>query len=180
MLDGMMRKVIDAPLNRAGRWLAGRGVTADAVTLAGLGFGLIAAALLAFGAAGALVALPLMVGRIADGLDGAVARARGNTDFGGFLDITCDFAFYGAIPLAFALRDPAANAVLMEIGAANARYALRYWMNNPRADDPTDSDVRMHAVAALARVSAAGGPRRARRAQSRSSRRAREQFERAW
>ena len=123
MLDGMMRKVIDAPLNRAGRWLAGRGVTADAVTLAGLGFGLIAAALLAFGAAGALVALPLMVGRIADGLDGAVARARGNTDFGGFLDITCDFAFYGAIPLAFALRDPAAN------GLAAAFLLFSFYVN---------------------------------------------------
>jgi small-conductance mechanosensitive channel/CRP-like cAMP-binding protein len=49
------------------------------------------------------------------------------------------------------LRDPAPSAVLMAIGSSNARYALRYWMSNPRADDPTDSQVRVHAVAALAR-----------------------------
>jgi phosphatidylglycerophosphate synthase len=45
---------------------------------------------------------------LADGLDGAVARARGKSDFGGYLDIAADFAFYGAIPLAFVLRDPVA------------------------------------------------------------------------
>ena len=48
--------------------------------------------------------------RLADGLDGAIARAGQKTDFGGYLDIEADFLFYGAIPLAFALRDPA-NAV---------------------------------------------------------------------
>jgi phosphatidylglycerophosphate synthase len=51
------------------------------------------------------------VSRICDGLDGAVARATRRTDRGGFIDIVFDFAFYGAIPLAFALRDPSQNAV---------------------------------------------------------------------
>ncbi|OYX19883.1 MAG: phosphatidylglycerophosphate synthase, partial [Rhodobacterales bacterium 32-66-9] len=36
MLDGLMRGVIDAPLNESGRWLAARGATANGVTLAGL------------------------------------------------------------------------------------------------------------------------------------------------
>ena len=49
------------------------------------------------------------------------------------------------------ISDPAPSAVLMEPGARTSRYALRYWMNNPRADDPTDSDVRGHLLAALAR-----------------------------
>jgi phosphatidylglycerophosphate synthase len=40
-----------------------------------------------------------------------VARATTPTDRGGFLDITLDFLFYAAIPLAFALADPAANAL---------------------------------------------------------------------
>ncbi len=111
MLDGMMRGVIDPPLNRSGRWLAARGAHPDAVTLVGLGFGLVAAALLAAGLSGLLVAVPLLAGRLADGLDGAVARARGKSDFGGYLDIVCDFAFYAAIPLAFALRDPEANGI---------------------------------------------------------------------
>jgi phosphatidylglycerophosphate synthase len=110
MLDSTMRRLIDPPLNAAGRALARRGVTPDAVTLAGLGFGLVMAAMIA-GGAGALALLPLALSRLADGLDGAVARANAKTDFGGYLDITCDFVFYGTIPLAFALRDPAANAL---------------------------------------------------------------------
>ena len=41
MLDGRLRPLIDPPLDRAGRALAARGVTADAVTLAGLFYGAI-------------------------------------------------------------------------------------------------------------------------------------------
>jgi phosphatidylglycerophosphate synthase len=123
MLDGMMRGVIDPPLNRGGRWLAARGASANAVTLAGLGLGLVAAALLAFGWAGLTVALVLLASRLADGLDGAVARANGKTDFGGYLDIAADFAFYGAIPLAFVLRDPAVN------GAAGAFLLFSFYVN---------------------------------------------------
>lgn len=111
MLDGWMRGVIDPGLNRLGKGLAERGVTADGVTLAGLVLGLVAALVLALGGPGWVAALPLMASRVADGLDGAVARARGKTDFGGYLDIVCDFIFYAAIPMAFVLRDPVANGV---------------------------------------------------------------------
>lgn len=101
-----MRRLIDPALNRAGRRLAALGLGADAVTLAGLALGLVSAALIAGGGPlGGALAL-LLASRLADGLDGAVARARGKTDFGGLLDITCDFVFYAAIPLAFALRQP--------------------------------------------------------------------------
>ena len=41
----------------------------------------------------------------------AVARIMGPTDRGGFLDITLDFAFYAAVPLAFAVYDPGSNAL---------------------------------------------------------------------
>ncbi len=123
MLDGMMRGLIDAPLNRSGAWLATRGAHADAVTLIGLGFGLLAAGLIATGQAGLIVILPMLASRLADGLDGAVARARGKTDFGGYLDIVCDFAFYGAVPLAFALREPGDN------GAAAAFLLMTFYAN---------------------------------------------------
>jgi phosphatidylglycerophosphate synthase len=123
MLDGLMREVIDAPLNRGGRWLAARGASANAVTLAGLALGLVAAALVAAGWSGLVVALPLLASRVADGLDGAVARARGKSDFGGYLDIVCDFVFYAAIPLAFVLRDPAAH------GAAGAFLLFSFYVN---------------------------------------------------
>lgn len=111
MLDGVMRRVIDPGLNRAGAGLAARGVAADAVTLIGLALGLAAAGLIAWGHMGWLALIFVLASRLADGLDGAVARVQGKTDFGGFLDIGCDFLFYGAIPMAFVLRDPAVNAV---------------------------------------------------------------------
>jgi phosphatidylglycerophosphate synthase len=109
MFDARIRPLIDPALNAAGRALARTGLTADAVTVAGLVLGLAAAALIGFGhPLWALV--PLLASRIADGLDGAVARASRQTDFGGYLDITCDFLFYGAIPLAFVWLDAPANA----------------------------------------------------------------------
>ena len=111
MLDGTMRRWIDPPLNQVGHWLAARGATADGITLLGLGFGLAAAAILALGLPGLLALGPLLIGRVLDGLDGAVARATFKTDFGGYFDIFCDFVVYAAIPLAFVVRDPPANAV---------------------------------------------------------------------
>lgn len=110
MLDATARKLIDPPLNAMGQTLAARGVTADHVTLVGLGLGLLAAFMIAMGWAFAAL-VPLLASRIADGLDGAVARASRKTDFGGYLDIACDFLFYGAIPFAFVVMDPAANAI---------------------------------------------------------------------
>jgi phosphatidylglycerophosphate synthase len=122
MLDGLMRGVIDPPLNVMGRALARRGVGADAVTATGLGLGLVAAALIALGAP-MLALVPLLLGRLADGLDGAVARATRKTDFGGYFDIAADFLFYGAIPLAFVILDPAAN------GVAGAFLLFTFYVN---------------------------------------------------
>lgn len=110
MLDGLMRRLIDPPLDRAGIALVRLRVSADALTVLGLVTGLAAAgAIVARVDAAALVLL--VVSRVLDGLDGATARASRRTDRGGFLDIVFDFAFYGAIPLAFALRDPSSNGL---------------------------------------------------------------------
>ena len=115
MLDSSLRRRIDPPLDAVGRRLARRGVTADQVTIAGSAIGLGAAAAIALG--WPLTGLALIVlNRLCDGVDGAVARAglsrgKGPTDRGGFLDITLDFVFYAAIPLAFAVVDPARNAL---------------------------------------------------------------------
>ena len=100
-----------APLLQAGaRLLVRLGIGADAVTLAGFALGLAAATLIALAQPLAGLAL-LLASRLADGLDGAVARLGQPTDRGAFLDITLDFVFYASIPLAFALADPAANAL---------------------------------------------------------------------
>lgn len=110
MLDGLMRRVIDRPLDDAAGRLVRLGVGADAMTGASLVFGLLCAGSAALGAFGLALAC-LALGRVGDGLDGAIARATARTDRGGFLDIVGDFIFYGAVPLALAVHDPAANAL---------------------------------------------------------------------
>ena len=110
MLDGRMRTLIDPPLNALGHGLARRGLTADHVTLIGLALSLAAGAAIAMQAF--WVGLGFVVAsRLADGLDGAVARATHKTDRGGYLDIVCDYVFYAVVPLGFAIADPSANAV---------------------------------------------------------------------
>jgi phosphatidylglycerophosphate synthase len=111
MFDAWLRGIIDPPLNVMGRGLVRLGLGADLVTLTGLGCGLFACALIALGLPGLMALVPLALGRLADGLDGAVARASVRTDLGGLLDIVADFTFYGAFVVAFAFRDPAHNAL---------------------------------------------------------------------
>lgn len=142
MLDGVMRNLIDPPLNAAGRQLAQRGIGADSITLIGLALGLIAAAIIAVGWPAWAALLPLLASRLADGLDGAVARASAKTDFGGFLDIGCDFLFYGAIPLAFVLRDGAngmAGAFLLMTFYANGSTFLAFAILAERRGMQTDA-----------------------------------------
>jgi phosphatidylglycerophosphate synthase len=109
MLDATLRRIIDPPLDRIGRRLAGAGVPANGVTVAGFAVGLLAIPCLAAGWYGAAL-VAILVNRLADGLDGAVARHTRLTDFGGYLDIVCDFIFYAGVAFGFALARPE-NAV---------------------------------------------------------------------
>lgn len=109
MFDAKLRPLIDPPLNRMGRALARAGVTANQLTFAGLALGLAGAAAIALGHLGWGLAL-VLANRLLDGLDGAVARARGPSDLGGYFDIVADFAFYVSVPVGFGLLAPG-NAV---------------------------------------------------------------------
>ena len=81
MFDARARQVIDPPLNAVGQRIAAMGITANQVTLFGLGLGMLSALMIVLGQT-TLALVPLLLGRLADGLDGAVARATGKTDFG--------------------------------------------------------------------------------------------------
>ena len=110
MLDRYIVPWQERLLQQPARWIASKGVTANAVTLSGFAMGLLAVPAIAF--QHYLLGLALIVGnRLLDGLDGAIARAMGPTERGAFLDIALDFFFYAAIPFAFALADPQANAL---------------------------------------------------------------------
>ena len=112
MFDRLLRQVIDPPLNRVGARLASVGVSANQLTWAGFALGMLCLPLLALQRPGwALVAI--VANRIFDGLDGAVARQtqRGESDLGGYLDITLDFLFYSGVVLGFVFLAPETNAV---------------------------------------------------------------------
>lgn len=117
MFDAKLRPLINPPLNALGRKLAGLGIAADAVTLAGLSLGIGAGFAIANDAYFVALAL-ILANRILDGLDGAIARATRQTDFGGYLDIVADFAFYVAVPLGFGLVTTANTAAALTLVAA--------------------------------------------------------------
>jgi phosphatidylglycerophosphate synthase len=110
MFDRRLSNWIKPGVDRLARQVARRGLTANALTFTGFAIGLVAAALIANHHYSSGLSLVLL-SRLCDGLDGAVARLSQATDRGGFLDITLDFLFYASIPLAFAFADPQHNAL---------------------------------------------------------------------
>jgi phosphatidylglycerophosphate synthase len=105
MFDARLRPLIDPALNRIGLALARRGVGANPVSVAGAILGALAGLAIAAGHPLAGLAL-VLASRFLDGLDGAIARVRGTTDFGGYLDIVCDYVFYLAVPVGFGFAAP--------------------------------------------------------------------------
>lgn len=81
-------------------------MTANMLTFGGLVLGLGGAVAIAFGELWLGLAL-IIANRLLDGLDGAVARARGPTALGGYFDIVADFAFYVSVPLGFGVLSDA-------------------------------------------------------------------------
>ena len=128
MFDIRIRRHIDPISDVIGAALGKRGVTANTVTTIGFIFGLMAFAALIMGHV--LTGLVFIIfNRIADGLDGAVARYHGVTVLGGYLDIVTDFIFYELVPLGFALHDPgkaqaAAFLVVSFIGTGSSFWPL--------------------------------------------------------
>lgn len=110
MIDSHLQPLMRALLLPPARWLRAAGVGADQITLAGFAVGAAGALAIAAGLPGVGLALVLL-NRIMDGLDGAVARLGTPSDRGAFLDIAADFLFYALVPLGFAFADPATNAL---------------------------------------------------------------------
>lgn len=100
-LQPLQQRFLQSPAQLLVQW----GVKADQITLFGFLLGVMVVPALAF-QAHPLALLFLLLNRLADGLDGAVARITEPTDRGAFLDISCDFVFYALFPLGFALADP--------------------------------------------------------------------------
>jgi phosphatidylglycerophosphate synthase len=102
--------LIKSCVDACSRSLIQLGLRADTLTAIGFLMGIASAASIANKYYLEGLAL-LLISRAFDAFDGAVARFTKPTDRGGFLDITLDFIFYASIPLAFAIANPAANAL---------------------------------------------------------------------
>lgn len=105
MFDARLRIAIDPALNRFAAIVSAAGISANMLTL--FGACLVPPLVLALAQQNWWIALGLLaLNRLADGLDGAVARQRGPSLWGGYLDSLCDYLFYVGVPLGFALADP--------------------------------------------------------------------------
>ena len=79
MIDAQLRQFVDPPADRLASWFVARGINADQVTLVGFFVGMLA--VLALWLGWPLLALVLvLVNRVADGVDGAIARRTETTD----------------------------------------------------------------------------------------------------
>ena len=106
MFDVALRRLVGPALIRVAGWVSGARISANALTISGAGLGLGAAFCIAQSHFAAALVF-IVLSRIFDGLDGAIARINGPTELGGYLDILCDYVFYLSVPVAFAWIDPA-------------------------------------------------------------------------
>lgn len=109
MLDPTVRKIVDPLLEGIGKKLAQAGVRGNTVSILGFCVGIAAIPALAYEAYELGLTFILM-NRFLDGLDGAVARYEGATDFGAYMDIVFDFIFYSGVVFGFAAADQSFSA----------------------------------------------------------------------
>lgn len=142
MIDPLLNRTLRPFIAKLARPLVKQGIRADQMTVAGFVLGLLAVPALAL--QWYWLALILILGnRVADGLDGAVARLTATTDAGGYIDSVFDFIFYSAVPFGFLLANIEQNAIaaaflmltFMGTGAtflAFAALAAKRGIDNPR------------------------------------------------
>ncbi|TGG95849.1 CDP-alcohol phosphatidyltransferase family protein [Natronospirillum operosum] len=154
MLDRYVLPVLKPGLRLLARPLRERGVTADQVTVAGFAIGLLAVPLIMLNAYW-LALICIVLNRVADGIDGELARLDQPSDAGGYLDITLDFIFYQAVVFAFALADPANTVwalllMLSFVGTGVSFLAFAALAEKHRIESPAYPNKSMHYLGGLA------------------------------
>jgi phosphatidylglycerophosphate synthase len=104
MFDVALRRFVDPALIRMAGWITDTRISANMMTISGAGLALGAAFFVTQSNFAAALGF-ILLNRIFDGLDGAIARINGPTEFGGYLDTICDYVFYLSIPIAFGLMN---------------------------------------------------------------------------
>jgi len=117
MLDAAVRRLLASPVDRLAGSMARVGINPNTITVAGFLMGLGAAGFIADQQYAKGVFF-LALNRFADILDGILARTKGQTALGGFLDAALDLLIYAVIPLGFALarQQDALSAMFLLVG----------------------------------------------------------------
>ena len=146
MLDRYTIKIIRAPINIAAKIVNKAGIKADQVTLFGFILGLMSFPALALQEYNIALVF-ILLNRVLDAVDGAVARIQGITDSGGFLDITLDFLFYSLVPFGFVVANPSANAVagafliFAFVGTGSSFLAFAIMASKQKIENPVYKQV---------------------------------------
>ena len=155
MIDPLLNKILRPLLALAAKPLIRLGITANQVTIFGFILGLLAVpAIIAEHFSLALGCI--LLNRLCDGLDGAIARQTDTTDAGGFLDITLDFIFYSAIVFAFIVSHPEQNALagsflMLSFTATGSCFlAFAIMASKHNIDNPQYPNKSMHYMGGLA------------------------------
>lgn len=115
MLDEELREGAKPLYKLPARILAERGITGNALTGGSLGVGALCLIAIAFGL-NAVALILWLLNRLLDGLDGEVARLRGeSSELGAFIDIVADFFVYGGFLVALAVQHPDARLALVAL-----------------------------------------------------------------
>ncbi len=125
MLDAQLRRVVDPALGRVAAILSKSGIGANTLTIFGAAIGLAAAVAISQNSFGLALAL-IIANRVVDGLDGAVARINGPTEFGGYLDSLADFLFYVSVPVGFGFVSPANQMAALLLVASFTLTAVSF------------------------------------------------------
>ncbi|WP_407330734.1 CDP-alcohol phosphatidyltransferase family protein [Enterovibrio sp. 27052020O] len=154
MLDSIGIKAVRWPLSRAAEWADKWDISANQTTVAGFAIGAMALPALALENY-ALALMFILINRVMDGLDGAIARIQGVTDAGGFLDISLDFLFYSLVPFGFVLANPDQNAIagafliFSFIGTGSSFLAFAIMANKQGIDDPVYKNKSLYYMTGL-------------------------------
>lgn len=154
MLDRYTLPLLKRPLQFCARWLSSLGVSANLVTVASFGIGLLAVPALILNAYD-LALVFILLNRLGDGIDGELARLQEPTDAGAFLDITLDFIFYQAVVFGFAFADPAFTAwalllMLSFVGTGISFLSFAILAERRSISNPKYPNKGLHYMAGLA------------------------------
>lgn len=155
MIDPLLNKLLTKPLSLLAKQCVKLNLSADNVTLIGFVVGLLAVPAILTGQF-TLALCFILINRVSDGLDGAIARETVPTDAGGFLDITLDFIFYSAIVFAFIWLAPYQNAIagsflmLSFMGTGSSFLAFAIMASKHGIEAPEYPQKSLHYMSGLA------------------------------